>query len=196
MHTFRYTKTSCWERLIPLIYWASNSNFFPLWPFSPFFLRIQRYWARIISFYFPDRFFIMENVPPLCSVIRSVFHRSSKLLSAESCWSFAPRIACQNLSREARNECGNADKTLGGLGFPCDLVEKNVQWGSNSHHCLLPQLLPTTASQYRNKLAFSSTIRDYAIPQTWPSTPPFGFLIWHRQQHHAPWNLQNWLMRA
>jgi hypothetical protein len=37
--------------------------------------------------------------------------------SAESRRSFAPRIACQNLSSEARNDCGNADKTLGGLGF-------------------------------------------------------------------------------
>jgi hypothetical protein len=28
-----------------------------------------------------------------------------------------PRVPCQNLSKEARNEGGNADKTLGGLGF-------------------------------------------------------------------------------
>jgi hypothetical protein len=57
-----------------------------------------------------------------------------------------------------------------------------------THHCLPPRLLPTTAFQYRNELAFSSTIRGYAIPRAWPSTPPFGFLIGHRQQHHAPWN--------
>ena len=58
-----------------------------------------------------------KRVPFLCYVQppRAVFYRSSKVLF---CRGFAPRIACQNLSKEARNKCGNADKILGALGFP------------------------------------------------------------------------------
>jgi len=98
-HAFRYTRKSCWGRLIPLIYWASNSIFLSLWPFSPTFLHIQRYRAQIMSFFSQNLVFSLWKMctpPPLCSVIRTVLHRSSKLLFCRK----SPKLRAKNCLSE------------------------------------------------------------------------------------------------